>query len=370
MEFESEIEILESVFGNNSTYEVIYENLEDVPNYISTLKFNEIRIIKLNNQDKNENNSEYIYVIYLFDLDIPYKIYNFEKDFFESIQNIYYQHTLNYSNQIKRFSGILSQIELTEEDLEKLVVKNKYLEVYYWGSFYDKYPFEDIYTKKFTRYQINKMNIYALKQYDDDIFEINVLTKYSKSKVTFRFYDNGFFIQASYNPINNLELKKFFKLTQYLPHDIPTDLYLCISKFHLLDYINVLELKPLTINHFKYSSFLIDNLNLNDIHNYFNYIDTIELSDDKLINYKNDLINLLTLNNIIKNINSKDILNILEEDTNYDDKKEKIKKYIIDYFDNYKDNNILYDKLKIIKENKNDFYKLHINNLISKFINN
>ncbi len=365
----NEIELLEKTFGKTN-YEIINENLE-IDNYVCTLTFNGIRIL----QFKGE--TDFTYIIYIHNLDIPYKINNFDENFFINIKNIYYDKKNNYTNKLKRFSGLLTKLDLSRDDLEKIIVKNKYLEMFYWGSYFEDYPFDDIYENKYSKYQINKMNIYALRQYDndDDIFEISVLTKYSKSKITFIVYEDALFIELSYNNIENMELEKFYKSTQNLPYDIPIDLYLSLQQFHLLEYNDIFELKPLTINHFKYSSLLLNNLNIVEIENYFNLLNDLELESDELIKYRNDLINLMTLNNIIKNINSKDILDIVNN--NSDIKKEiiieKIREYLVNFLNEYKKtntNNILSKELLRLEENDSEFLDLHINNLITQFVNN
>ncbi len=82
----------------------------------------------------------------------------------------------------------------------------------------------------------------------------------------------------------------------------------------------------------------------------------------------------MTLNNIIKNINSKDILDIVN---NSDNKKEiiieKVREYLLNYLNDYKNintNNILSKELLRLEENDSEFLDLHINNLITKFVDN
>ena len=315
----NEIEILKKIFGEKK-YKVIEKEL-DIKNYILTISFDDIRILKFKNESNDNNN---IYIIYIYNLDIPYKLNNLDETYLTKIKNIYYNNKNNNNTKIKRFSGILKQINMTKDDLEKIIVKNKYLEKYYWGSYFDKYPFDDIYEKKYSRYQINNMNIYALRQYDDDdIFEINVLTRYSKSKITFKIYEEALLIELNYNDaIHNPELNKFYTSTQLIPCNIPIDLYLALQEFHLLDYYNIFELKPITVNHLKYSSLLLDNIDIVEIENYFKLLNDLNLETEELKTYRSDLINLITLNNIIKNINSQDILNIIEESIKECDNKE------------------------------------------------
>jgi hypothetical protein len=202
------------------------------------------------------------------------------------------------------------------------------------------------------------------------MFEINVLTRYSKSKITFTIYENAFFIELSYNDIDNPELEKFYKSTQNIPYNLPIDLYMALQQFHLLDYKNIFDLKPIKQNHFKYSSLILNNNNVDEIENYFKLLNNLELESDELIKYRDELINLITLNNIVKNINSQDILKIINENEK-EESKEKITKYLLNYFNEYKNtNNILTREFLKLEENNREFLNLHINNLIMKFVDN
>ena len=161
---------------------------------------------------------------------------------------------------------------------------------------------------------------------------------------------------------------------------------------------------------------MLDNIDIVEIENYFKLLNELDLQTEELKTYRSDLINLITLNNIIKNINSQDILNIIEESDNKENvntsnnitdnttdnitnnitdnttnnitdntsnnitnnttdnkksSKEKITEYLLNYLNEYKKtDNILSKELIKIEENNPDFLSLHMNNLIMKFIDN
>lgn len=361
----NEIEILQKIFGEKK-YKIINEQL-DINNYVCTFLFCNIRILKFKD---NLHSNKFIYVVYVCNLEIPYKLDDFNENFFINIKNIYCNNLTNYTNRLKRFSGINTKLNITKDNLEKKLIKNKYLELYYWGSYFEQYPF-DINKRKYSNYEINKMNIYALRQYNDnnDVFEINVLTKYSKSKIKFVIFENILFIELNYNSINNNELEKFYKSTQNIPYNLPIDLYMALSEFDLLDYNDIFNLKPITMNHFKYSSLLLSNTI--EIENYFKLLNNLNLESKELIKYRDEMINLIILNNIIYNINSQEIINIINEsNNNKEDSKEKILDYLLNYFNDYKSkNNTLTKELIKLEEHNNDFLNLHIDNLINKFLN-
>ena len=78
----NEIEILQKIFGDKD-FKLLDEEL-DIPNYSFTISFDEIRILKF----IKENDSTY--VVYINNLDIPYKLSNFDEMFFSNLNKIYY----------------------------------------------------------------------------------------------------------------------------------------------------------------------------------------------------------------------------------------------------------------------------------------
>ena len=81
------------------------------------------------------------------------------------------------------------------------------------------------------------------------------------------------------------------------------------------------------------------------------------------------LINLITLNNVIKDINFKEIINLIDEDKESKINKNNINEYLKKYINEYKEkNNIFCNKLKEIDDKNSEFLERHLDNLINKFV--
>ena len=168
---------------------------------------------------------------------------------FDSLLEYYDGHSYptSYTNTIRYYIGNFDSINLYIEEIENFFLLNNNCEKLLWGSKWVDHPFRKQYLTEYITYADNLyFSAQAMKQ--DNIYTMNVLTKYSKSLISIENHDGTYILSVSYIPAlnhNNIPtINKVFNQS-YL-NDMPIDVITCIINFPAMTVNEVIHEEPFT----------------------------------------------------------------------------------------------------------------------------
>ncbi|MBA42949.1 MAG: hypothetical protein CMF62_02930 [Magnetococcales bacterium] len=290
-------------FINKVKWEGYPENLEQVDEYSN---WEILGVCELNRNLKeltfgDENKNYYMYFItntnrskLFISIHISHPILWYEigeVNEIEKIINYYNPHSYeNNLDEIVAYVGSAESLELSLLDFENLILSSPFTELLMWGNLYQDFPFR----KEYERLDISSKEhmIYfnqAMRQDPENFEEINVLTKFSKSKIKIIYDQNLFFIKLSYRPIKTSQIKIFEKDYNNIPIDI-------VNLIYNLDFFtkdSILKVSNLSSYHLYIATKLFENEI--DLLNKL-----LEVSQENLDSLVNEDLNKLILNLKVK----------------------------------------------------------------------
>ena len=162
------------------------------------------------------------------------------------------------------FKSIVNYDENTEDkiiDIKKNLISNNLSDNLLWGSAWKDYPFRNQYLKTKNINFKRSMNTESMKQLHNK-YKISCKTRYSKSIITFEYFNDIITIIVKYNPISNLDFEEVnFILDSNYPDDIPIDVLGVLSSFNVRSLYSYIEESYKVNNNLNILMKLIDNNN-------------------------------------------------------------------------------------------------------------
>lgn len=222
-----------------------------------------------------------------------------------------------FENCIRRFIGTENSLGFSFDEIENFIIENKFCEYFMWGSNWNDFPYrENILNNKYSRFQIERMMTYALKQ-NNKIISISTRTKASKSIIKFEYNRGAIILEIKYNNDNNCRIKELNnKFKNNYPYNLPLDVLGTICQFDLIDYKDLLTIETLSINSISLSLELINKEeSLIEFLSILDRINTKELCEET-IKYIDEISTIININLKINKINLSDIENKIKETIN------------------------------------------------------
>lgn len=161
-------------------------------------------------------------------------------------------HKISYETPMKlsykACIGTDGNFNMTMDDIEEFIIRNNFLEIFAWGSYWDEYPYrEHVSTRRYSKLQLDRMMLYSMRQADNVC--ISVRTKASKSLVKFEYNNGAYFIDITYDKQKNDSVRKYNDILDVnLPQDVPLDVIGALNLFNFVDYKKMLKSRPIDIS--------------------------------------------------------------------------------------------------------------------------
>lgn len=157
--------------------------------------------------------------------------YSNRKSFFDNLDVTVSAYRSDYTpiKQFKKeYKAYLGSDFKSVHDFENHFILCNFTEYLIWGSKWTDHPFRN--KKHITNEETLLFTNLAMIQKDRFTKTVSVRTNFSKSVITVECYNNMFFLNVKYNPVNNVNC---INLKDY-PLDLPLDVVLAIVKFPLI----------------------------------------------------------------------------------------------------------------------------------------
>ena len=153
----------------------------------------------------------------------------------------------DFDTYVKAYIGNPAIFDNELKNLTKIMIDNKYSEIFLWGGSWTDYPFRDDPLETSVEGSIIKAG-YAMAQ--NNIFSIGVRSLYSKSKIVIELSEGVFIVTLCYNKINTPQINELNKEygTQF-PEDLPIDVLNSLFGLPYLSYTKILRQKGLSKLH-------------------------------------------------------------------------------------------------------------------------
>lgn len=293
------------------------------------------------------NNEMYLSIGYC----MPVLWYIFDNiDIKDSVSKIVETYNQNKYNNLTIFDKYYIDDDIGFNKINIILFENYYSEILIYGSKWNEFPFRnniDIMNVN----NVDKLFSLALQQ-NNKTCSVSTHSIFSKSLITIEKNNDHFFLNISYNPINNKNIDKMNKITGInYKNDIPIDLLLVMTKFKKLDTIQNILNKDINVNKINISIQLA----------YYNKEKMIEIITilKKYATVDKNLLNIIKIyiDHIMSNINLNDTIQ---------------SKFFVDFIKEIKKMNLTNDQIKEKINNKFlDIYKCnYTNKLMMNNINN
>lgn len=212
-----------------------------------------------------------------------------------------------FNKKIKGFIGTEKMLRFNYESIENFVVDNMFCEYFMWGSYWNDFPYrQHILNKKYTKFQMERMLTYSMKQRDGYV-TISTRTKSSKSIITFEYVNGAILLELKYNPIKNIFIDKYNEITENnFPNDIPLDVIGAVHHFSFVKYKQLLS-DPLKIENIALAlELMCDQESIREMIRELNIIESNN-TDQNILEYVGNMKIILTINLGLNKINIEEI---------------------------------------------------------------
>jgi hypothetical protein len=160
---------------------------------------------------------------------------------------LYFSSGTNEPCIFRGFIGLKETTHITFESLEKFILLHPLIEKVVWGPLYEK-PKQQVFLGLNSLEMAINITKLSEQYKDSNSREINFITKYSKSVMSFVEIDESFFVQIKYasNIKKSSEIKHINKLLNYsFDESLPYDIISLLSIFpNILTHDDLLKMDP------------------------------------------------------------------------------------------------------------------------------